>query len=143
MGSRRGKASGNASKRCESDRPKNADRDKRGLKPENVSSSEGGRPPIERAAAEEAKALLCSAMVDGALREPIPKNAKNERKLNGAILACWSLLHGLTMLLVDGLVGPGEKHEALCDSLMQALLQGLIDNVPSLAPTIWLGPPTT
>ena len=102
--------------------------------------------PIERAAAEEAKALLCSAIVDGALRQPIPNTAKNERKLNGAILACWSLLHGLTLLLADGLVGPREKCEALCDSLMHALLHGLMDNVPAVPPGTWLAlaiPPRT
>ncbi len=106
-----------------------------------LSSTDEGRPPIERAAAEEAKALLSSAVVDGALGQPIPKTAKNERKLNGAILACWSLLHGLTLLLADGLVGPREKYDALCDSLMHGLLHGLTDNVPALPPGTWLGPP--
>ena len=53
-----------------------------------LSSTDEGRPPIERAAAEEAKALLCSAIVDGALRQPIPNTAKNERKLNGQPYAC-------------------------------------------------------
>ena len=85
--------------------------------------------------------LLSSAVVDGALGQPIPKTAKNERKLNGAILACWSLLHGLTLLLADGLVGPREKYDALCDSLMHGLLHGLTDNVPALPPGTWLGPP--
>jgi hypothetical protein len=108
-----------------------------------LSLADAGRPPIERAAAEEAKALLGNAIVDGALRQPIPQTARNKGKLNGAILACWSILHGLTLLLADGLVGPREKHEALCDSLMHALLHGLIDSVPSMAPGIWLGPPTT
>ena len=106
-----------------------------------LSSTDEGRPPIERAAAEEAKALLSSAVVDGALGQPIPKTAKNERKLNGAILACWSLLHGLTLLLADGLVGPREKYDALCESLMHGLLHGLTDNVPALPPGTWLGPP--
>ena len=34
---------------------------------------------------------------------------RNERKIAGAILACWSLVHGLTLLLADGLVGPRDK----------------------------------
>ncbi len=107
----------------------------------HLSTADAGRPPIERAAAEEAKILFSSAIADGALGQPIPKTAKNQRKLDGAILACWSLLHGLTLLLADGVVGPREKYEALCESLVQGLLDGLINKVPALPPGTWVGPP--
>ena len=64
------------------------------------------RPAIEMAEAEKTKALLAGAIVAGGLGHAIPNTSRNERKIAGAILACWSLVHGLTLLLADGLVGP-------------------------------------
>src|SRR5688572_9405837 len=70
-----------------------------------LTSSDDGRPAIERVAAEQTKELLASAIIDGALGRPIANTARNERKLASAILIFWSQMHGLTLLLVDGLVG--------------------------------------
>ncbi len=71
------------------------------------------RPAIELAEAEKAKALLAGVIVAGGLGRAIPDTSRNERKIAGAILACWSLVHGLTLLLADGLVGPKKKSGAL------------------------------
>jgi hypothetical protein len=54
------------------------------------------------------------------LGRAIPNLPRNESKIAGAILACWSLVHGLTMLLADGLVGPRKKYEKLSDSVVQS-----------------------
>jgi AcrR family transcriptional regulator len=105
-----------------------------------LSGPDDGRPAIERAAAEETKALLATAIIDGALGRPIPNTARNERKISGAILACWSLLHGLTLLVADGLVGPPEKAELLCHGLVLGMLKGLNVKVPTLPPGAWVGP---
>ena len=67
------------------------------------------RPAIELAEAEKTKALLAGVIVAGGLGHAIPDTSRNERKIAGAILACWSLVHGLTLLLADGLVGPKKK----------------------------------
>jgi hypothetical protein len=64
------------------------------------------RPAIELAEAEKTKARLKGVIVAGGLGRAIPDTSRNERKIAGAILACWSLVHGLTLLLADGLVGP-------------------------------------
>jgi hypothetical protein len=63
--------------------------------------------------AEKAKALLAGVIVAGGLGRAIPLTSRTERKIAGAILACWSLVHGLTLLLADGLVGPKKKSGAL------------------------------
>ena len=105
-----------------------------------LSGPDKARPAIERAAAEETKALLASAIIDGALGRPIPNNARNERKISGAILACWSLVHGLTLLVVDGLVGPPEKANELCESLVEGMLKGLNVKLPTLPLGAWVGP---
>jgi len=105
-----------------------------------LSTPDDGRPAIERAAAERTKTLLTGVIVEGALGRAIPNTPRNERKIAGAILACWSLVHGLTLLLTDGLVGPRKKSDALGDSVLQGLLDGLASKLPALPPGTWVGP---
>ena len=105
-----------------------------------LSGTEDGRPAIERAAAETTKTLIALAIVDGALGHAIPNTPRNERKIAGTILACWSLMHGLTLLLADGLVGPREKSDELGKSLVQAMIDGLAAKFPALPPGTWVGP---
>lgn len=77
------------------------------------------RPAIELAEAEKTKALLAEVIVAGALGPIMPHTARNERKIAGAILACWSLVHGLTLLLADRLVGPKNKSGVLGETVVQ------------------------
>jgi AcrR family transcriptional regulator len=98
------------------------------------------RPTIERAAAEKTKALLARLIVDGGLGRAIPNTPRNERKIDGAVLACWSLVHGLTLLLADGLVGPTKKSAELGESLVQGMLDGLAAKLPALPAGTWVGP---
>jgi len=98
------------------------------------------RPAIELAEAEKAKALLAGVIVAGGLGSAIPLTSRNERKIAGAILACWSLVHGLTLLLADGLVGPKKKSGVLADRLLQGMLDGLAAKLPALPPGTWVGP---
>jgi AcrR family transcriptional regulator len=105
-----------------------------------LSGPDHGRPAIEMAEAEKTKVLLASVIVGGGLGHVIPNTARNERKIAGAILACWSLVHGLTLLLADGLVGPKKKAGALAESLVQGMLDGLAAELPALPPGAWVGP---
>jgi AcrR family transcriptional regulator len=105
-----------------------------------LSSPDDSRPAIERAAAEKTKALLTQIIAEGGLGRTIPNTPGNERKIAGAILACWSLVHGLTMLLVDGLVGPKKKSDELTDAVVRGILDGLATKVPILPLGTWVGP---
>jgi AcrR family transcriptional regulator len=105
-----------------------------------LSSPDDGRPALERDAAEKTRALLAGVIRDGGLGRAIPDAPRNEHKIAGAILACWSLVHGLTQLIADGLVGPGEKSDELGESLVQGMLDGLAAKCPALPPGTWLGP---
>jgi AcrR family transcriptional regulator len=105
-----------------------------------LSSPDDARPAIERAAAEKTKTLLASIIIDGALGRAIPNTPRNERRIAGAILACWSLVHGLTMLLADGLVGPRKKSDELGDKVVRGLLDGLATKLLSLPLGTWIGP---
>ena len=105
-----------------------------------LSSPNDARPAIERAAAEKTKALLAGTIAKGGLGRAIPNTPRNEQKIAGAILACWSLVHGLTMLLADGFVGPRKRYHKLSDSVVQSILDGLASKLPALPPGTWLGP---
>jgi AcrR family transcriptional regulator len=105
-----------------------------------LSGPDRRRPAIELAEADKAKSLLADVIVAGGLGRAIPENSRNERKIAGAILACWSLVHGLTLLLADGLVGPKKMSGALGDRLVQGMLDGLAAELPSLPPGTWVGP---
>jgi len=105
-----------------------------------LSGPDRSRPAIELAEAEKTKALLGSVIVAGGLGRVIPHTSRNERKIAGAILACWSLVHGLTLLLADGLVGPKKKSAELGDRIVQSLLDGLAAELPALPHGTWVGP---
>ena len=98
-----------------------------------------GRPAIELAAAEKTKALLAGVIIAGGVGRAIPHTSRNERKIAGAVLACWSLVHGLTLLLADGIVGPRKKCDELGESLVQGMLDGLGAKLPTLPPGTWIG----
>jgi AcrR family transcriptional regulator len=98
------------------------------------------RPAIERAAAFDVRALLADAISKGALGQAIPQTARNERKIDGAILVYWSMLHGLTLLLIDRLVGPAEKAADLSESVLESMIDGLAARIPLLPADVWIGP---
>ncbi len=105
-----------------------------------LTGQDDGRPAIERTAAENMKTLLVDAISDGALGRLIP-SAASTREIDGAILIFWSQLHGLTLLLVDRLVGPREKMDELSESVLQGMLNGLANSIPPLPAGVWIGPP--
>jgi AcrR family transcriptional regulator len=102
-----------------------------------------GRPAIEQVEGERAKALITGVIVAGGLGHAIARTTRNQRKIEGALLACWSLAHGLTLLLADGLVGPKEKSNVLGDRLVKGILDGLATDLPALPPGSWVGPRAT
>jgi AcrR family transcriptional regulator len=98
------------------------------------------RPAIEIAAAEKTRGLLADAIGQGALGRPLPMTPRNERTIAAAILIFWSLMHGLTLLLVDRLVGPSRKTDELSESVLQGMLEGLAKRIPALPAGVWVGP---
>jgi AcrR family transcriptional regulator len=106
-----------------------------------LSGQDNGRPAIERTAAEVMKVLLVEAIIDGALGRVIPDTPADRRKIDGAILMFWSQMHGLTLLLVDRLVGPSEKAAELSESVLQGMLEGLANSIPEVPAGVWVGPP--
>ena len=54
-----------------------------------LTGSDENRPVVERAAAFNTRALLADAISNGALGQSIPPTARNELKIDGAILVYW------------------------------------------------------
>ncbi|WP_028747550.1 TetR/AcrR family transcriptional regulator [Rhizobium mesoamericanum] len=102
-----------------------------------LGGEDNGRPIIERTAAHNMKALIVDAITCGALGRPI----SNTRTIDGAILVFWSQMHGLTLLLVDRLVGPSDKLEDLTENVLQGMLDGLVNSIPAVPEGVWVGPP--
>ncbi|MEK1860210.1 MAG: TetR/AcrR family transcriptional regulator, partial [Rhizobium leguminosarum] len=50
-------------------------------------------------------------------------------------------MHGLTLLLVDRLVGPSDKLEELTENVLQGMLDGLVNSIPAVPEGVWVGPP--
>jgi hypothetical protein len=97
----------------------------------SLSDPDDDRPAaIETAAAEKTKAMLADAIISGALGHPIANTAQNERMIAGALLIFWSQMHGLTLLLVDRLVGPYGNTDELAESVLQGMLDGLATRIP-------------
>jgi AcrR family transcriptional regulator len=106
-----------------------------------LGGQDNGRPAIERTAAHSMKAVVVDAICDGALGRVIPNSAANTRTIDGAILIFWSQMHGLTLLLVDSLVGPSGKIEELSEGVLQGMLDGLANCIPEVPVGVWVGPP--
>lgn len=106
-----------------------------------LTGQDAARPVVERTPAEEMKSLIVSAISEGALGSLIPNTVENQRKIDGAILVFWSQMHGLTLLLVDRLVGPNEKTAALSDSVLDGIIEGLAHKIPEIPEGTWVGPP--
>lgn len=104
-----------------------------------LTGPDDGRPAIERAAAEKTKALLAEVIAHGALGRPILKTTRSEQNMAAAILVFWSLMDGLTLLLVDRLVGPSRNTDELSANLLKGMLDGLANNTPALPRGAWVG----
>ena len=105
-----------------------------------LTSPVAGRPLIEKVAAAKARAVLDATLADAVRSGAFPSSMANPRESAAASLAVWSLLHGLTMLAIDDFVGPPADVEALIDSVLGALLDGLASHPPALPAHIWIAP---
>jgi AcrR family transcriptional regulator len=105
-----------------------------------LTKPDAGRPTIEKLAAAKAQAVFSTTLADAVRSGAFPARIANPRESAAASLAAWSLLHGLTMLAIDDFVGPPAEVETLVDSLLGALLSGIVSNTPSLPADIWLAP---
>jgi AcrR family transcriptional regulator len=98
------------------------------------------RPAIERAAGWKMRTIIVTAITDGAFGTGIAGTADNNEYIDGAILVLWSQIHGLTSLIIDGLVGPKNRVAELTDHALEAVILGLSTGEFALPSESWVGP---
>lgn len=93
-----------------------------------LTAGEGGLPPVVAEAAAGAKAVLGEAILRGARAGRFTPSPSSQGELDVAALSAWSLVHGLTMLAIDGLAkagAPSSFPDAVIAGVVRALLDGL------------------
>jgi AcrR family transcriptional regulator len=84
------------------------------------------RPKSVTDAAEGAKAVLVEIIDRGAKAGIFAVSPRNEKELRNAVLFAWSAVHGLTMLAIDGRVGPSPlKMDKIAEKLVHSVYYGL------------------
>jgi AcrR family transcriptional regulator len=92
---------------------------------ERPTDADGGRPAEARAAGAEAKAVLDEIIRRGAESGAFAVSAKSEKDLAIASLSVWAAVHGLTLLVIDGLAGPEVTVDILVTRLIRMICEGL------------------
>ena len=105
-----------------------------------LTAPEIGRPRIEKIAAAKAQAIFAETLAEAVQAGVFPSSLAGPREAAAALVAVWSLLHGVTMLAIDDFVGPPSNITTLVDSLLGALLDGLAKSAPALPVNIWIAP---
>jgi AcrR family transcriptional regulator len=92
-----------------------------------LGSAEAERPHVYVSAADEAKAVLVGVIERGAARGVFPALQNNPKRMQAAVLAAWSIVHGLTMLAIDGFTAemPRRALDAAAEQIARTLVNGL------------------
>ncbi len=85
----------------------------------------GDGPMLARAAGAEARAVLEEIIARGARAKAFAIPACETRAIALAALAVWAAVHGLTMLIIDGLAGAGFAREEMIERLIEVQTRGL------------------
>jgi AcrR family transcriptional regulator len=86
-----------------------------------------GLPSFVRHAADSAKAVLGGIIVRGAQQGVFVPSPGKKDEIDLAVLSCWSVVHGLTLLAIDGRVGPTRlKMESIAERVTSLFSYGVI-----------------
>jgi AcrR family transcriptional regulator len=83
-----------------------------------------GLPPVVGQAAAGSKAVLSSVLEEGVAKQCFVAPGDDANDYVFLTLAAWAVMHGLTMLLIDGLAD-AKPSPALFDRMGSALLNGI------------------
>jgi AcrR family transcriptional regulator len=83
------------------------------------------RPAATKMAGAQAKAVLEGIILRGARSGLFALAPDDEAALGMAILSCWSAVHGLAMLIIDGKAEVELPHRDLVQGLMRHFLDGV------------------
>jgi AcrR family transcriptional regulator len=83
------------------------------------------RPDIVRASGAAAKAVLEGIITDGARAGSFGVALEDSAAFGAAVLSCWSAVHGLSMLIIDGETEAGVPTHDMVERLIANLRDGL------------------
>lgn len=98
------------------------------------------RPAIEKAEADKIREQVVVTISDGALGHAIPRTAENQLTIDAALLIFWTQMHGLSLLLVNRLIGPPEKAPELAAMALRSIIDGLANISPAAPADLRVGP---
>jgi len=91
-----------------------------------LAGADGQRPPLANAAGASAKAVLKQILARGAEQGRFAIAPGSKAELELALLSAWSMVHGLTMLVIDGLAaGRPLTIEAKVARVVHTFFEGL------------------
>ena len=99
-----------------------------------LAKAAGGRPAEARAAGDEARAVLIDIIRAGARSGVFAIPSDDPRDIEIAVLSAWSVVHGLTLLLLDNLREGTAAADDVIEGVQQTLLRGLKSAPSSRAP---------
>lgn len=85
-------------------------------------------PAVVTEAAAGAKAVLGDVVLRGAHEGRFTASSDHQAELDLAVLSAWSIVHGLTMLIIDNLAGRGapvSPHDPVAEHVARVLLDGI------------------
>ena len=97
-----------------------------------LTTGEGGLPAVAAEAAAGARAVLAEAVLHGAQDGRFAVSPGSQTALDLAALSAWSIVHGLTMLAIDGLArtgAPSARPTSLPEHVIEGVLRALIDGL--------------
>jgi AcrR family transcriptional regulator len=93
--------------------------------PALTSSETGERPTLAREAGAEARAVLQGIILRGAQSGEFAVAANDKRDLLAATLSAWSVVHGLTLLIIDTLQGEKLPMRGMIERVLEIHIEGL------------------
>jgi AcrR family transcriptional regulator len=103
--------------------------------PELTAFKGAERPPKMVTAGNDAKAILSRVISNGARSGDFDLLWDKEEQLALATFVAWSAVHGLTMLIIDNLMGQHVSAEAAIEEAIQTQLGGLRQGMPRIPAT--------
>jgi AcrR family transcriptional regulator len=98
--------------------------------PALTDSHSGEQRPLARETGMQSRAVLEDIIRRGAQSGVLAISADSKRDIALAALSSWAMVHGLTMLIIDRLAGPGAPTREMIDRIIRIHVEGLRHGLP-------------
>lgn len=98
--------------------------------PALADSPSGEQPPLAREAGMQARGVLEDIIRRGAQSGVFAVSPDSKQDITVAALSAWSMVHGLTMLIIDRLAGPNRPTQEMIERIIRSHVEGLRHGLP-------------